>query len=107
DERLADQCRVEPQGAPACEHRRIANARLRDDETVVGDERTEGDGALRIDLERAQVAVVEADEPSAALDGGPGLALVVRLDEWLKSQVPGVRYEAGKALRGMKRGEQQ
>ena len=52
-----------PSGAPAGDRRRVADAGLGDDQPVVRDERPKPDRPLGVDLERPQVAVVQADQP--------------------------------------------
>ena len=95
-ERLADERGVEPEGAPARDGRRVAHARLGDDEAVVGDERAQAVGPLGIDLERAQVAVVEADEPGIGRERRLELALVVGLDQRLQPELEARARRAGR-----------
>ena len=85
-QRLADERAIEALRPPARDRGGVADAGFGDDETVVGDEVPKPAGALRIDDERSQVAVVDADEPRVGLERQPELALVVRLDERLETE---------------------
>ena len=98
DEGLADERGVEPLGAPVGDRRGLADARFGDEQPVVRDEPAEAGGALEVHVERAQVAVVQADEARATHEGALDLALVVRLDQRLHPQVAGQAHEAGQAL---------
>ena len=99
-ERLADERRVEPEGAPAGDDRRVADARLGDDDAVVGHQRAQAVGPGRVDVERAQVAVVQADEPGAGRERCLELALVMGLDEWLQPELDGTLDEGAPGRRG-------
>ena len=102
--------RIEPERPPAGDGRGLADARLGDDEAVVGDERrAAGSARLGVDLERPQVAVVEADEARVGGERGLQLALVVGLDERLQPEVAArVSTSAREArLAGCRTGEQQ
>ena len=79
--------RVEPERAPAGDRRGVADARLGDDEPVVRDELAQADGPLGVDVERPQVAVVEADQAGAGRERALELALVVGLDERLEAEL--------------------
>ena len=68
-QRLADERAIEPERPPAGDGRGLADARFGDDEAVVGHERAQSVGPVDVDLERAQVAVVEPDEAGAAWPG--------------------------------------
>ena len=87
DERLADERGIEAERAPAGDGRRLADARLGDDQPIVGDELAEPRRPLGIDVERPQVAVVEPDEPRAGRERRVELARVVGLDERLEAEV--------------------
>ncbi len=65
----------------------LADARFGDDEPVVGHELAQPRGPVDVDLERAQVAVVEPDQPGAAGEGAVELARVVDLDERLEADL--------------------
>ena len=87
DERLSDERRVEADGPPAGDGRRVADAGLGDDEPVVGDELAQADGPLHVDVERPQVAVVQADEPRVRRQRPVELPLVVGLDQRLQADL--------------------
>ena len=65
----------------------LADPRFGDDEPVVGHELAQSRGLVDIDLERAQVAVVEPDQPGAAGKGAVELARIVDLDQRLQADL--------------------
>ena len=65
--------------------RGIAHARFGHHQAIVGDQRAQPLGRRWVDLERAQVAIVDTDETSVGGDGRCELPLVVRLHERLKA----------------------
>ena len=83
-ERFADQGAVEAERAPAGDGPGLAHARFGDDQPIVGDQVAQAPGALDVDLERPQVAVVEPDQPRPAGERPVELARVVDLDERLQ-----------------------
>ena len=94
---LADERRVEAERPPAAQQRRVADARLRDDEPVVRDVPPEPLGGRGVHDERPQVAVVDADEPRVGGERGIELAGVVDLDERLEPKVEGPRTSRASA----------
>jgi hypothetical protein len=107
DERLADERGVEAHGPPAGDRRGVANTGLRDDDPVVGHEVAQPDRPLRVDVERPQVAVVEADQPRVRRERPLQLALVVGLDERLEADLQGTIDEGRElALRVQDREQQ-
>ena len=87
--------------------RGVADAGLGDDEPVVRDELAEPDGTLRVDVERSQVAVVQADEPRVRRERALELALVVGLDERLQAELERPLDEPSEPLGRVEHGEQQ
>ena len=64
-------------------------------------------GAIDVDVERPQVAVVEPDEAGPGRERPVELAVVVDLDERLEPELEGLRDEAGQAARRVEDREQQ
>ena len=87
DERLADERAIEPERPPAGDEPGLTDARFGDDEPVVGHELAQSRRLVDIDLERAQVAVVEPDQPGAAGQGAVQLARIVDLDQRLQADL--------------------
>ena len=87
--------------------RRVADPRFGDDEPVVGHELTQSCGLVDIDLERAQVAVVEPDQPGAGGKGTIQLARVVDLDQRLEADLERPFDQPGESLGRMQDREQQ
>ena len=101
DERLADERAIEPERAPARDGRRLADARLGDDQPVVRDELAQSRRALDVHVERPQVAVVEPDEPRPGRERGVELPRVVGLDQRLEADLERALDEAARdASRG-------
>ena len=69
DQRLADERPIEPERPPASDEPGLTDPRFGDDEPVVRDELAESCRLVDIDLERAQVAVVEPDQTGAGWRG--------------------------------------
>ena len=107
DQRLADECAVEPERAPAGDRRGLADARLGDDQPVVGDVLAQPGCPLDVDVERPQVAVVEPDQAGATGERALQLALVVDLDERLETDLESALDESGEPPRRMEDREQQ
>ena len=107
DERLTDERAIEPERAPARHGRRLTDARLGDDQAVVGNELAEPPGAIDVDLERPQVAVVEPDKAGTGPQRPLQLALVVDLDERLQAQIRARVHQPRKAPSRVQDGQQQ
>ena len=106
-ERLADQRRVEAEGAPATDRRDVPHARFRDHQAILGHRRPEARRTFRIDGQRAQVAVVDPDQASRRRERGVQLPLVMRLDERFEAEVEGARHEPAELRAAMQDREQQ
>ncbi len=106
-ERLADERAVEPERTPARDGRRLADPRLGDDEPVVGDELAQASRAVDVDLERAQVAVVEADQAGPCGEGALQLPGIVDLDERLETDLERVVHESRELPGRMENRQQQ
>ena len=107
DERFADERAIEPERAPAGDGPGLAHARFGDDQPVVRDEVAQASGALDVDLERPQVAVVEPDQPRPAGERPVELARVVDFDERLQPDRQRPLDEARESPGGVEDGEQQ
>ena len=86
---------------------RVADAGLGDDEPVVGDELAQPGRHLGIDLERAQVPVVQADDPRTARDGGRHLVGIVGLDERLEADLERALDQSRERLGVVEAGQEQ
>ena len=94
-QRLADEGSVKPDRPPADQRPGLAHARFAHHQPVVGHQRPQSHALLRIDLESAQVAVVEPDQPGAGRQRGFEFALVVGLDQRLEAEFAGEAGEPG------------
>ena len=77
------------------------------DQPIVGDQVAQAPGALDVDLERPQVAVVEPDQPRPAGERPVELARVVDLDERLQPERQRPLDEARESPGRVEDGEQQ
>ncbi len=89
-QRLTDECGVEAECPVSNDRGRVGDARLGDDKPIVRHERSQPLRSQRIDVERAQVAVVDANEPRLGRQGAHQFPLVVDLDERLQAEVEGL-----------------
>ena len=85
-ERLADERAIEPLRPPAGDGLGGPDAGLGDHQPVVRHELAQPAGTVRIDVERPQVAVVDADQAGVGVERESQLALVVRLHERLEPE---------------------
>ncbi len=107
DERLTDECAIEAERPPAGHDRRLPNARFGDDQAVVGDELAQAARTVDVHLERAEVAVVEADQPGLRLERPIELAGIVDLDERLEADRERLVHQFRELLRPMEDRQQQ
>ena len=106
-ERLADERTVEAMGTPTGNDLDSADAGLGDDQAIVRHEATQPIGQLGIDLEGAQIPVVDPDQSSIGRKGRVELLLVMGLDERLQAELQGARDEAGEPPGRMEDREEQ
>ena len=105
-ERLADEDGVVAGVGEAAGVGGVADARLGDLDDAVGDRRGHPRGPVVVDLERHEVALVDADQRGAALQGDLQLRLVVDLDEHVEAELDGELVELDQ-LEAVERGGDQ
>ena len=106
-ERLSDEGSVEADGPPADQRPGLAHARLADRQSIVRHEPTQPQAQLGVDLERAEVPVVQSDQAGLRGQGRFEITLVVSLHEWLQAQLAGKVGEPGELLRRQDRRKKQ
>jgi hypothetical protein len=106
-QRLAHQGGVEPERPPAPDRRCVADARLGDDDAVVGDDGSQPIRPLRVDLEGSKVPVVDADQARVGRQRGVQLGLVVRLDQRFEAKLERLPHEGRQGVGGMEDRQQE
>ena len=72
------------------------DARFRNEQAIARNQRRKPLGHGEIDLERAQVAIVDAEDRRAEGERPPHLAFVMRLDQSVHAEPPGHRQDLGR-----------
>jgi hypothetical protein len=86
-QRLADQRGIEAERAPARDRGRVPDPGFGDHDPVVRDQRPEPVGALGIDVERAEIAVVDPDQARTRGERRLELTFVVGFDQRLEAEL--------------------